>query len=271
MAEAVASQRSRAPVVARLARVGVVRDGARLLDRVDLTVRAGRPLAVLGPNGSGKTTLLRILSTHLHPTEGTVEVLGARFGRSDLRDLRERVALASVAMTPLLPMAHTAGTLVGAAHAGVLRAAVTSRSDHLDVAEDLLGRVGAGHLVDRTVRTLSQGEWQRVQIARALAGGREVVLLDEPFAGLDLGGRESLVTDLDALLARPDAPSLVMVAHHLEEFPTAVRDALLLRRGRVVATGPVSEVVTDETVTATFDLPVTVRHQGGRLTAQVRR
>lgn len=258
-------------VIARLAGVGVVRDGADLLVDVDMVVRPGRPMAVLGPNGAGKTTILRILSTHLFPTRGEVDVLGARFGRTDLRRLRHRVALASVAMTPLLPRSHTATALVAAAHQGVLRGRTDVDVVDRAAAVEALDRVGAGDIADRPVRTLSQGEWQRVQVARALAVDAELVLLDEPFAGLDLGGREALVADLDDLLARLDAPALVMVAHHLEEFPPAVRDAVLLRGGRVVAAGAVDDVVTDAAVSATFAVDVTVQRRGGRFAARVRR
>ncbi len=257
--------------VARLHGVGVVRGGTTLLDDVDLVVHPGRPVAILGPNGAGKTTLLRVLSTHLFPTRGTVEVLGARFGRTDLRTLRSRVALSSVAMTPLLPMTHTAEALIAAARGGTLRLGGAMDPSDRAAARDALGRAGARHLAERSVRTLSQGEWQRVQLARALVGGPDLLLLDEPFAGLDLGGREALVADLDDVLTRPDAPAVVMVAHHLEEFPTAVRDALLLRDGRVVAAGAIAESVTDETVSTTFGLPVVVHRDGGRLTARVRR
>ncbi|MBY5162550.1 ATP-binding cassette domain-containing protein [Nitriliruptoria bacterium AS10] len=250
--------------------VGVVRGGVDLLAGIDLQVHARRPLAVLGPNGAGKTTLLRILSTYLFPTRGRVEVLGAVFGRTDLRALRARVALVSVAMTPLLPASHAAVELVAAARHGALRPVPAIDDEDRERARTALGAVGAGGLADRAVRTLSQGEWQRVQVARALVAEPELLLLDEPFAGLDLGGRERLVADLDRLLASADAPAVVMVSHHLEELPTAVADAVLLRGGRVVAAGAVDDAVTDETVSATFGVPVVVSRHDGRLAARVR-
>jgi iron complex transport system ATP-binding protein len=256
--------------VAVLDDVTVVRDGTELVSGVDLRVRPGRPFAVIGPNGAGKTTLLRLLSTYLFPTRGTVEVLGARFGRTDLRRLRSRVALVSVAMTPLLPSTHPVRELVAAARHGALRPVPAVDDDDRDRADAALAAVGAGGLADRTVRTLSQGEWQRAQVARALVAEPALLLLDEPFAGLDLGGRERLVADLDDLLASPDAPAVVMVSHHVEEFPTAIADAALLRGGRLVAAGPVEEVVTDDTVSATFGVPVAVTRHEGRLAARVR-
>lgn len=256
--------------VAVLDAVTVVRAGHRLLDDVDLRMAHGRPMALLGPNGAGKTTVLRILATRLFPTSGRVEVLGARFGRTDLRTLRPRIGFASVAMHPLLPASQRIVDLVASARRGVLRHGPTvTREDH-DAALAALGRVGVAALAGRTARTCSQGEWQRVQIARALVAEPDLLLLDEPFAGLDLGGRESLLADLDALLAGTDAPATIIVAHHLEELPTAVRDATLLRGGRVVATGPVVDVLVDESVSATFGVPVRVDRSEGRWTARVR-
>ncbi len=134
-----------------------------------------------------------------------------------------------------------------------------------------LERIGVGRLAERIARTCSQGEWQRVQIARALVAEPELLLLDEPAAGLDLGGRESLVADLDRLLAAPDAPATVIVTHHLEELPAGVRDATLLRNGRVCATGPVDSVLTDHLVSRAFDIAVAVARVDGRWTARVRR
>jgi len=251
--------------------VTVVREGRRLVDDVTLTLRRGRAMALLGPNGAGKTTLLRILATRLFPTSGDVQVLGATFGRADLRPLRHRIGFASVAMNPLLPASQTIGNLVAAARRGILRSDDRVTPEDREAAARALERIGVGQLVDRTVRTCSQGEWQRVQIARALVADPDLLLLDEPAAGLDLGGRESLVADLDALLAAPGAPATVVVTHHLEELPARVVDATLLREGRVVATGSAVDVLDDELVSRTFAVPVTVARVGGRWTARVRR
>lgn len=257
--------------VARLDSVTVMRDGRRLVDDVSLTLLRGRAMALLGPNGAGKTTLLRILATRLFPTRGDVEVLGATFGRADLRPLRHRIGFASVAMNPLLPASQTIGNLVAAARRGILRSDDRVTPEDREAGAHALERIGVGSLVNRTVRTCSQGEWQRVQIARALVAEPDLLLLDEPAAGLDLGGRESLVADLDALLEAPDAPATVVVTHHLEELPTRVVDATLLREGRVVATGSGVDVLDDELVSRTFAVPVRVARVDGRWTARVRR
>jgi iron complex transport system ATP-binding protein len=251
---------------ARLRGVGVTVDGATILDGIDLDLGVREHLAVLGPNGAGKTTLLRVLATLRFPTRGEAEVLGTTFGRGDLRRLRPRIGFVSVALDPLLRERIAALPLVAAAEQGV----TWPNTDVLDdparaaAARRALVRVGAEHLADRRIDTLSQGERQRVRIARALAPEPDLLLLDEPFAGLDLGGRESLLADLDALLAEPDGPTVVLVTHHLEELPTGIRAAVLLRAGSPVAAGPAATVLTDGPVGAAFGLDVTVGVVAGR-------
>lgn len=256
---------------ARLDGVEVVRDGRTILGPLDLDVARGAHHAVLGPNGSGKTTLLRILSTYLHPTRGSVEVLGNRFGRVDLRTLRGRVGVVSAGVVGLLHRVGTAGELVAAARHGATRPVPAIDSSDRAAAGLALARVGADHLVARVCRTLSQGEWQRVQIARALVTAPELLLLDEPFAGLDLGGREALVGDVASVMEEPDGPTVVLVTHHVEEVPDTVDGALLLREGGAVASGPATEVLTSAHVSDAFGVTVDVDHDGGRYRARVRR
>jgi iron complex transport system ATP-binding protein len=252
--------------VARLRGAGVTVDGATILADVDLDLAAREHLAVLGPNGAGKTTLLRVLATLRYPTRGEATVLGTTFGRGDLRSLRPRIGFVSVALDPLLQVRAPALPLVAAAVQGATWPARDVLADprRVAAAHRALARVGAGHLADRRVDTLSQGERQRVRIARALAPDPDLLLLDEPFAGLDLGGREALLADLDGLLAEPDGPTAVLVTHHLEELPTAIRSALLLRAGRPVAVGPVGQVLTDGPISAAFGLDLTVSAHAGR-------
>jgi iron complex transport system ATP-binding protein len=259
--------------VAVLRGVGVRRGGADLLAAIDLDLDRREHLAVLGPNGAGKTTLLRVLATELYPTSGEVTVLGTTFGRGDLRELRPRIGFVSLAMDRLMDARLPALPLVAAARLGATWPApgILERPGLRALAEAALRRVGAGHLSDRRVDTLSQGERQRVRIARALVIDPALVLLDEPFAGLDMGGRESLLGDLDRLLAEPDGPTVAIVTHHLEELPVGIRRVALVRAGRLVATGGVAEVLDDRLVSATFGVEVTVRTQEGRYAATVRR
>jgi iron complex transport system ATP-binding protein len=258
--------------VVELRDVGVTVDGSTILEGIDLDLAPREHLAVLGPNGSGKTTLLRVLSTYRYPTRGTATVLGARFGRADLRQLRPRIGFVSTALDHLLHSRAAALPLVASARIGGTWPPPGLLDDPTtrDAAQRALARIGAGHLAERRVDTLSQGERQRVRIARALAIEPSLLLLDEPFAGLDLGGRESLLRDLDAILAEPDGPTVLVVTHHLEELPTGIRAALLLRSGRVVAAGPVAEVLTDARVGAAFGLELSVTSSAGRWNAVAR-
>jgi len=264
-------------VAARLDGVGVRIGGATLLDGVSLEVVRGRHLALLGPNGSGKTTILRVLATRLYPSAGDVEVLGIRFGRDDLRLARTRVGFVSVSLDTLDRARARVDHLVAAAATGstwptgdpfaAARSAPGGTDGLVARVEQALTRVGIAHLAERRVDTLSQGERQRVRIARALSLEPELLLLDEPFGGMDLGGREQLVADLDRLLAEPDGPTVVLVTHHLEELPVGIADVALVRGGRIVARGPVTATLDDTNVSAAFGLEVTVRAEGGRYTA----
>ena len=261
-------------VVARLDAVGVTIAGRSILDDVSLTVGTGRHLAVLGPNGAGKTTLLRVLATHRFPSRGRAEVLSVRFGAGDLRVVRPQVGFVSVAHDELERARARVDWIVAAAHHGSTWPTsdpLISDASLAGLVHDSLARLGVAGLASRLLDTLSQGERQRVRIARALSLGPRLLLLDEPFAGLDLGGRERLLSDLDVLLAAPDAPTTVMVTHHLEELPVGIADALLLRDGRVVAAGPVDEVLRDGPVSDAFGLQVRVRAQERRFSAVARR
>ena len=257
--------------VAVLSGVDVRIGGSTILRGVDLRIGPREHHAVLGPNGSGKTTLLRILSGYRFPTAGEVTVLGARFGRSDLRVLRRHIGLVSTALAGLLEVAFPAAALVATGVDGETWPTTRHREDP-DLrarAERALGRVGARHLADRTCRTLSQGELQRVVIARALVTDPELLLLDEPFAGLDVGGRESLLADVAALMAESDGPTVVLVTHHLEEVPRGIEAALLLRDGAVAAHGPAGEVLTDAPLSDAFGLSLRVEEHDGRRWARL--
>jgi iron complex transport system ATP-binding protein len=242
--------------------VTVVESGREILSQASLRLEVGEHLAVLGPNGGGKTTLLRVLATYRYPTRGEVEILGHRLGRVDVRALRPRVGFVSVALDPLVDAVPVLA-LVVAGQRGVTAPPRRVLDDHVAVAAGrrALEQVGVAHLAERRVDTLSQGERQRVRTARALVSEPDLLLLDEPFAGLDLGGREALVADLDALLADPDGPTVVLVSHHLEEVPPRITRALLLAGGRVAASGPIGEVLTSSQVSAVFEVPVTVTRE----------
>ena len=251
--------------------VTVVRDGATLLEDVTWTVREGERWVILGPNGAGKTTLLQLAGARMHPTRGSVDVLGDRLGEVDVFELRPRIGLSSAAFAETLPAGEKVSDVVLTA-AYAVAGRWRERYDDLDHRRsgDLLAAFGVGHLADRTFGTLSEGERKRVQLARSLMTDPELVLLDEPAAGLDLGGRETLVRDLSELAMDRRSPVLVLVTHHVEEIPPGFTHGLLLRRGRIVAAGPVDDVMTDDTLSATFDLPLEVSSVGNRWSARLR-
>jgi iron complex transport system ATP-binding protein len=254
--------------VLALAGVGVVRGDTTLLDDVDWEVEEGQRWVVLGPNGAGKTTLLQLASGRMHPTRGVVGILGEVLGAVDVFELRPRIGLASASLAERIPGGERVGDVVVTASYGVIgrwRESYDSL-DHARAAE-LLVALGADHLVDRTFGTLSEGERKRVQIARALMTDPELMLLDEPAAGLDLGGREDLVARLGEIAGDVMAPALVLVTHHVEEIPPNFTDVLLMRDGRVVAQGPIEITLTAENLSATFGMPLRLERRGSRYTA----
>jgi len=255
--------------VLAFAGVCVERGGNLLLDEIDWEVEEGERWVVLGPNGAGKTTLLQLASARIHPTRGVVGVLGEVLGAVDVFELRPRIGLSSAIMAERIPHDEVVGNVVLTASYAIV-GRWRERYDAVDHqrAIDLLDDLGAGHLADRVYGTISEGERKRVQIARALMADPEVLLLDEPAAGLDLGGREDLVGRLGALAADTSAPAMVLVTHHVEEIPPHFTDVLLLREGRVVAAGPLEVTLTAENLSTAFGLPLVVERHGQRWSAR---
>ncbi|GAB2673640.1 ABC transporter ATP-binding protein [Thalassiella azotivora] len=255
--------------VLEMAGVSVVRDGTPLLDAVDWSVAEGDRWVVLGPNGAGKTTLLQVAAGRMHPTRGVAGVLGEVLGAVDVFELRPRIGLASAALAERVPGEERVADVVVTASYGVV-GRWREHYDDLDHARaaELLEAMGVAALADRRFGTLSEGERKRVQIARALMTDPELMLLDEPAAGLDLGGREDLVRRLGELAGDPSSPALVLVTHHVEEIPPGFTHALLLRGGRVVAAGPLESALTAETLSTTFGLPLQLDRHGDRWTAR---
>lgn len=245
--------------------VFVRRDGREVLADISLTVREGERWVVLGPNGAGKTTLMLIAAARLFPTSGDVELLDEVLGAVEVAELRTRIGWASTLHGMEFPPEESVPDVVmSGAHA------VTGRwreeYDEADAARavGLMAAWGLSDLSDRTFGTLSEGERKRALIARSLMANPELLLLDEPGAGLDLGGREDLVQRLARLAGDPLAPTQVLVTHHVEEIPEGFTHALLLRGGRAVAAGPLGEVLTGPWLNEAFGLRLTVQHDAGR-------
>ncbi|MGH8823548.1 MAG: ABC transporter ATP-binding protein [Jiangellaceae bacterium] len=257
--------------VLELADVSVVRSGHRLLDGVTWSVGDGDRWAVLGPNGAGKTTLLQVAAAQMHPTSGYAAVLGEILGAVDVFELRPRIGLTSAALADRIPRNEAVrDVVVTASYAVVGRWREAYEGYDVGRAAVLLDRLGVGHLDGRTFGTLSEGERKRVQIARAMMTDPELLLLDEPAAGLDLGGREALVTTLGEIAADPTSPATVLVTHHVEEIPAGFTHALLMRAGGVVAAGSIGEVLTDDNLSRCFGLALGVSRSAGRWAARAR-
>ncbi len=256
--------------VLRLRDVSVSRDRSMLLRDVNWTVRENENWVIVGPNGAGKTTILQLAAGLIEPSSGRAEILGEQIGAiDDLDELRSRIGISSAAVAEQVPRTEKVIDLVMTAGYGTL-ARTGEEFDSFDVARavELLDAVGCAHLIRRRFGTLSEGERKRVQIARSLMADPELLLLDEPAAGLDLGGREDLMLRLAALVRDPRSPILVLVTHHVEEVPAGFTHAMLMRGGAVLAAGPIAEVFTERNLSRCFGVPLIVEHHSSRWTAR---
>jgi iron complex transport system ATP-binding protein len=257
--------------VISLSGVAVRREGIPVLADVGWTVRSGERWVLLGPNGSGKTTLLQVAGARLWPSAGTVEVLGCRLGAVDVRTLRPRIALVSGAVTRQLRPDLPARDVVVSGRHGALETWWHAYSeDDWARADQLLAQGGVGPIANRPFGVISEGERQQVLLARALMGEPELLLLDEPFAGLDLGARERLLVRLASVASDAGSPPLVLVTHHCEEIPPGITHAGLLSGGRLLAAGRLTDVLTSELVSTAFGVSVTVGCDDGRWWSRAR-
>jgi iron complex transport system ATP-binding protein len=246
----------------------VRREGRWILNGIDWTIRTGERWAIVGPNGSGKTTLLRVASTYLWPSRGSVDVLGETIGRTDARELRRRIGYVSAALAadvdPALPALDVVLT---ARHAALAPWWATYSPADRERAVAGLARLGLAGFEARTFGSLSSGERGRVLIARTLMTEPDLVLFDEPAAGLDLGAREDLLVRLTAMAAGSVA-AIALVTHHLEEIPAGFDRALVLTGGAIRASGPIEEVLTSACLSAAYGLPLEVDARAGRFSAR---
>ncbi len=257
----------------RFEHVTFVRDGRRILDDIDWLVRVHERWLILGANGSGKTTLVRLASMYEHPSSGSVTALGETLGSTDVRQLRRRIGVMSAALgAQLRPQLSAQDTVVTAKFAALETWWHTYTDDDYGRARECLARLGVEHYAERTMGTLSSGEQQRVLLARALMNEPGLLVLDEPSARLDLGGREQLVAALAELTTDPAAPPLILVTHHVDEVPPGMTHVLLLRDGAVLAAGEIDAVLTADALSECFGVPLLLeRRSDGRLTAWSRR
>lgn len=247
------------PSVLRLNDVSVVRGTTTILNQVSWSVEPEQRWVVMGPNGAGKTTMMQVCTGYIYPTGGTAEILDQTLGKTNVRDLRSRIGISSAATAALLPPGEKVMDAVLTGAYGVTgRWREVYESMDSDRAMHMVRQWGLEHLVDRQVGTLSEGERKRVQIARALMADPELLLLDEPAAGLDVAGREDLVGRLAALAEDPLSPSLILVTHHVEEIPPNFTHALLLSHGSISAMGPINDIIKSEPMSDAFGVRLAV-------------
>ena len=259
------------PVALELRDVVLRRGDTVILPGLSCTVRRGDHWALLGPNGAGKSTILSLAGAVVHPTGGTVHVLGHQLGRVELQALRRHIGHVNPRHPLRSPLSVTEVVLTGLTGSVETTMRWTPTPDQVEQARALVDLFGLGHRAHDLWPTLSQGERGRALVARALVADPRLLLLDEPSTGLDVAAREQLLDTIDLLSRTHPGLTSVLVTHHLEELPTSTSHAQLLAHGRAVAAGPVDDVLTSENVTAAFDHPIDVRHHDGRWGARTGR
>jgi iron complex transport system ATP-binding protein len=260
-----------------IAGVGLLREGRWILRDINWTVPAGQCAAILGPNGSGKSTLTRIIGCHLWPTEGTCSILGQTFGikpdgksgGANLPDLRHSIRLVQPAGPYDIDTTLTAQEVVLTGFFASLNLYDQVTEAQNADAKRLLDFVGLSHVANSQYSRLSSGERVRSLLARALVCRPRLLLLDEPTAGLDLLAREQVLATVQQLATSPDAPTIILITHHVEELPPATQHVLLLEDGRVAATGTPQDVLREEILSRVYHCPVQVKSEGGRFYVQV--
>jgi len=245
--------------------VSFIRDGSIILHEISLCIRPGEHWAIIGQNGSGKTSLISIINGYHRPSEGKAEVLGRRFGSADLRELRKHIGECSSEIKDMIHEWESVREIVLSGRFGSIGLYERPSPEHQERADELLEFFGLSQIQDRSFRTLSSGEQQKTVIARSLMPEPELLVLDEPCAGLDPKAREELLGALQNLCSMNGCPTLIYITHHIEEIIPAVTHALALRKGEVIAKGTRKDVLTGEVLSRTFDMGMDVLERDGRL------
>ena len=249
--------------------VSVVRAGKRILTDIKWVVMPGEKWVVFGPNGSGKTSLLKLICGYLWPTEGTVSVLGHRFGYVNLQELRQRIGWVGPFLQEFIPPYQTPREIIRAGKLGIAgRFTQRVPIDYDRDIENLSRLVGCFEFLDHPYGPLSQGEKQRVLLARALVCWPNLLILDEPCDGLDIIAREVFLKILEKLAVLSKDLTGIYVTHHLEEITSFFTKMLILKQGKIIAAGEIEEVVTEENLSTVFDVPVKIMRENGRFWLQ---
>ena len=253
------------PPVLQLTGVNFIREEKSILHEINWEIKRHERWVILGPNGSGKTTLSRLAGLYLHPSQGTIDVLGRRLGQTDVRELRKHLGFTSTAIVKMVNSNLAASDVVVTGRTAALAPYWHTYTDaDRKKAQRLLERFRCGHLLHSTFGSLSSGEQQRVLLARTLMADPALLILDEPTAGLDLGGREDLVALLARLATESSGPAMMMVTHHVDEIPPGFNNVLLLRKGRLFASGKAEDMLTANRLSECFGLTLHVEKRNGR-------
>ncbi|WP_411835369.1 ABC transporter ATP-binding protein [Paenibacillus pabuli] len=248
--------------------VSLRREDNQILDDVHLNIKEGEHWAILGRNGSGKTTLLEMMNGYMFPSQGRIEVLGNLYGQCDVREVRKDIGYISQTLIEKLTLRDPVWEVVATGAYAFLRFYQTIPDDVKDKAMNLLDEMGFAKLANHPLGTLSQGERKKVMLARSLMANPKLLILDEPCAGLDLYERENMLAEIDRLRKR--SITVVYVTHHVEEIVPLFTHVALIRDGRIAAAGPKHEVLTQETIKHTYDVPVDIQWDNGRPWIRVR-
>ncbi len=234
-----------------------------LLRNLNWTVQPGEHWVIMGPNGCGKTSLLRSLVGFLTPTSGDIHLMGMTYGKTDWREVRRAIALVSSSLQPHIPGGEPAvETVISGIYDQLDFWGDATPADHRR-ARKLLRQLGAAEVIDREWAYLSQGERQRVLIARALAADPDILILDEPCAGLDPVARADFLKSMEGMVRACKGPVVVLVTHHVEEITPSFDQLLLLSRGRVTASGTINQTLNSKALSHAFGRDLTVRRRTG--------
>lgn len=244
--------------------VSWLRQGEKILHHIDWTVQKGEHWAVLGLNGSGKTTLLNMINGYIWPSKGTVQVLGCLFGQTNIHHLRKRIGWVSSSLSERIYHRTKTEDLVTSGKYASVGQFDSPTSEDYAIAKDLMQQLHISHLYGRWYESCSQGEKQKILIARALMAEPELLILDEPTNGLDFLAREELLQTIATLAKDQNGPSLIFVTHHIEEITKEFSHTLLLQNGTVLSKGKTKDILTTKELSRLFKTPVTVEWQGGR-------
>jgi iron complex transport system ATP-binding protein len=252
------------PIV-RLDHISFIRNGSEILKNINLCIDHGQHWAIIGQNGSGKTSLISIINGYHQPSEGKARVLGKKFGSTDLRELRLKIGECSSEIRDMVHNLEPVKDIILSGKFASIGLYETPVARDHERADHLLDLFGLSKISDHSFMILSDGEKQKTLLARALMPEPELLILDEPCAGLDLKAREELLDAVQEMCMKHGGPTLIYITHHIEEIIPAITHALALRKGRVIASGKREDVITNEVLSETFEVPIEMHEKGGRI------